>query len=96
LPASRRRGMLMGMAKPLAKLLSMLTPQRRWAQFNLATMFIVDAELYFACAWLASQVNRAKKQSDAVTAIEAMGGAVRYGQFDKARTMAFPMRSLRR
>ena len=31
--------MLMGMAKPLAKLLSMLTPKRRWAQFSLATMF---------------------------------------------------------
>ena len=29
------------MAKPLAKLLSMLTPKRRWAQFSLGTMFVV-------------------------------------------------------
>jgi hypothetical protein len=28
--------MLMGMAKPVAKLLSMLTPKRRWAQFSLS------------------------------------------------------------
>ena len=30
LPASRRRGMLMGMAKPLAKLVKLLKPNRRW------------------------------------------------------------------
>jgi hypothetical protein len=29
--------MLKGMAKPLAKLLSMLTPKRRWARFRLTT-----------------------------------------------------------
>ena len=34
-----------GMAKPLAKLLSMLTPKRRWAQFSLGTMFVVVALL---------------------------------------------------
>jgi hypothetical protein len=43
LPSSRRRGMLGGMAKPLAKLLSMLTPKRRWAQFSLSTVFLLVA-----------------------------------------------------
>jgi len=33
--------MLAGMGKPLAKLVSLLTPKRRWAQFSLATMFVV-------------------------------------------------------
>jgi len=33
--------MLMHMAKPIAKLLSMTTPKRRWGQFSLATMFVV-------------------------------------------------------
>jgi hypothetical protein len=33
------------MAKPFAKLLSMLTPKRRWAQFSLATMFVVVTAL---------------------------------------------------
>jgi len=28
------------MAKPIAKLVNMLTPKRRWAQFSLATMFL--------------------------------------------------------
>jgi hypothetical protein len=40
LPAARRRGMLMGMVRPIARLLSMLTPKRRWAQFSLATGII--------------------------------------------------------
>jgi hypothetical protein len=41
LPTARRRGMLGGMAKPLAKLVALLKPKRRWAQFSLATMFVV-------------------------------------------------------
>ena len=41
MPASPWRGMLMGMAKPLPKLLLMLTPKRRWAQFSLLTMLVV-------------------------------------------------------
>jgi len=43
LPAALRRGMLTRMAKPLAKLLLMLTPKRRWAQFSLVTMFVLAA-----------------------------------------------------
>jgi hypothetical protein len=32
--AARRRGMLTGTAKPLAKLVALLKPKRRWAQFS--------------------------------------------------------------
>jgi len=35
--------MLVDMAKPIAKLLSMTTPKRRWAQFSLVTMFVLVA-----------------------------------------------------
>jgi len=31
------------MAKPLAKLVSLITPERRWAQFSLVTMFVLVA-----------------------------------------------------
>jgi hypothetical protein len=41
LPSSRRRVKLAGMAKPIAKLVTLLTPKRRWAQFSLATMLVV-------------------------------------------------------
>jgi hypothetical protein len=40
LPYSRRRGMLVGMAKPFAKLVTVLTPKRRWAQFSLQTLLV--------------------------------------------------------
>jgi hypothetical protein len=41
LHSSRPRGKLACMAKPIAKLVYLLTPKRRWAQFSLATMFVV-------------------------------------------------------
>jgi hypothetical protein len=70
------------MAKPLAKLLSMLTHKRRWMQFSLASMFVVVTVL---CVWLAAVVNRAHRQRDAVAAIHALGGAVMYDyDFDAA------------
>src|SRR5258708_658317 len=62
-----------GMVKPLAKLISMLTPKRRWAQFSLASMFVVVTVL---CVWLSVVANRAHRQRDAVAAIEAVGGEV--------------------
>jgi hypothetical protein len=42
LPTARRRGMLRGMAKPLATLVSLLKLKRRWAQFSLGTLFVVS------------------------------------------------------
>jgi hypothetical protein len=63
------------MAKPLAKLVKLLKPKRRWAQFSLFTMFVVVTAL---CVWLAVQVNRAHQQAAAVAAIRRMGGEVYY------------------
>jgi hypothetical protein len=67
--------MLMGMAKPLAKLISMLTPKRRWAQFSLATMLVVVTVL---CVGLRLIVVPAERQRRAVAAIKALGGSVYY------------------
>jgi len=81
------------MAKPLAKLLSLLTPKRCWAQFSLATMFVGVTVL---CVWLAVVVNRAHRQRDAVAAFEALGGTVEYAEPDESASEAFPKRFLRR
>lgn len=75
LPAGRRFGMLKGMAKPLTKIVSLITPKRRWAQFSLGTMFVVMTGL---CVWLAVQVNRANRQREAVAYVVSLGGKVGY------------------
>ena len=77
MPSSRLREMLVGMAKPLAKLLSMLTPKRRWAQFSLATMLVVVTVL---CVGLSLVVVPAERQRRAVVAIERQGGSVEYAE----------------
>jgi len=94
-PPARDAG---GMAKPVAKLLSIMTPKRRWAQFSLATMFVVMTML---CVWLSAVVNRANRQRDAVTNIEALGGSVYYWdsdqeQRDQEASETFPKPFLRR
>jgi hypothetical protein len=81
------------MAKPFAKLLSMLTPKRRWAQFSLATMFVVVTVL---CVWLSVVVNRAHRQRDAVAAIEALGGHIIYTKPGEEASETFPKPFLRR
>ncbi len=48
---------------------------RRWLQFSLRTFLIV---LTVGCLWLGSKVERARKQREAVEAIEAVGGVVQY------------------
>ena len=50
-------------------------PRRRWFQFSLRTLFVLVTVL---CVWLAMTANRARKQREAVAAIEAMGGTVYY------------------
>jgi hypothetical protein len=64
------------MAKPIAELLSMLKPKRRWAQFSLATMFVVVTEI---CVWLAAVVNRGHRQRSAV-ALMALASPSRSGK----------------
>src|SRR5205809_418847 len=51
LPSPRRRGKLAFMAKPLAKLVSLLKPKRRWAQFRLRSLFVLMAVLAVPCGW---------------------------------------------
>jgi len=53
------------MAKPAAKLFSMLTPKRRWAQFSVATMMIVVTVL---CVWLALRGSEAQRKQEAIAA----------------------------
>jgi hypothetical protein len=65
------------MAKPVAKLLSMLTPKRRWAQFSLLTLLAVVTVL---CVVLSLVVVPAERQRRAVAAIESLGGMVVYAE----------------
>jgi len=77
------------MAKLFAKLVTLITPKRAWFQFRLITVFIVVAVI---CVWLSMQVHRANKQREAVAAVTASGGWVRYdfqfvqGKFDPEAT----------
>ena len=50
-------------------------PRRRWLQISLRSMLAITTLI---CVWLAVQVNNARRQRDAVTAIEAVGGNVVY------------------
>jgi competence protein ComGC len=56
-------------------LMKLLAPKRRWAQFSLASMFVVVTVI---CMWLALRVNQATRQRDAVVALRKLGavGAV--------------------
>ncbi len=82
------------MLKPLAKLVALLTPKRRWAQFSLGTMFLV---VTLFCVWLAVVVDRANKQRDAVAAIKAVRGAQVFYDVDAPKYVnTFPKRFLRR
>src|SRR5258708_1983296 len=89
-PPARDAG---GMAKPPAKIVALITPKRRWAQFSLATMFIVVTVF---CVGLSLVVALAERQRRAVAAIEALGGRVAYTQLGQGASEAFPRPFLRR
>jgi hypothetical protein len=57
------------------KMLTLITPTRRWTQFRLVTMLLLVSIL---CVWLAIAVHRANKQREAVAAIGWIGGIVAY------------------
>ena len=52
-----------------------MMPHRRYLTFSLRTLFILLTAL---AVWLGVVVNRAREQREAVKAIEALGGRVRY------------------
>jgi hypothetical protein len=84
---------LTGVAKLFARTVKLLTPKRRWAQFSLATMFVVVTVL---CVGLALVVVPAERQRRAVAAIKALGGGVHYVEPDQGVSEAFPRPFLRR
>lgn len=51
-------------------------PRRRYLTFSLRTVFVL---LTIGCVWLAWKCEQARTQREAVKAIEALGGRVRYG-----------------
>jgi hypothetical protein len=61
LPAARRRGMLVNMPKPIAKLVSMLKPKRRWAQFSLGTLLLTLRGLAVPSGWRPCWCTRSKR-----------------------------------
>ncbi|HUY34671.1 MAG TPA: hypothetical protein VMV69_18140 [Pirellulales bacterium] len=63
------------MATPLAAIVTVLKPKRRWAQFSLGTMFLVVTAL---CVWLGLHVEAVNRQRAVVAAIRALGGECYY------------------
>lgn len=58
-----------------------LKPRRRWFQYSLRSFFVVVAAV---AVWLGIIAHRAREQQEAVRAIEALGGRVRYDwQFEQ-------------
>ena len=67
------------MAKPLAKLVALLTHKRRWAQFSLRNAFVL---LTAFLIWFGFHANRTHKQRLAIRSIEKMGGWIAYDSFE--------------
>jgi hypothetical protein len=78
LPTIRRRVKLLVVANPLTKLMSMLTPKRRWAQFRLRTLFVLVAIATVPCVWLSWRVQAKRRDREAISEIENLGGGVLY------------------
>ncbi|HEV3022416.1 MAG TPA: HEAT repeat domain-containing protein, partial [Pirellulales bacterium] len=58
-PAARHAD---GMAKPLSKLISLITPKRRWAQFGVGTMLLAVTALCILLADYVSPIRRLERQ----------------------------------
>jgi hypothetical protein len=63
------------MVRVLAKVVALITPKRRWAQFSVGTMFVA---VTIMCVWLADEVNRGRRQREVVEAIRRLHGEVKY------------------
>jgi hypothetical protein len=53
-------------------------PKLRWYQFSLRTLLVFMTLCAVACSWLAVKVQQAKRQREAVDAIQKLGGGVIY------------------
>lgn len=62
------------MSKLPVKLVSLLTPKRRWAQFSLKGLFVLVAIVAVPCAWLAWTMEHKRREREAVAEIEEFGG----------------------
>lgn len=54
------------------------SPKRRWPQFRLRTLLIVVLVLSLPLSWLAVKMERARRQREAVEAIQDLNGFVDY------------------
>jgi Leucine-rich repeat (LRR) protein len=78
LSAARRRGMLVGMARPLAKLLSMLTPKRAWVQFRLKTIFVLVVVVAVPCGLFKWKVEPKWREREAIAELRLSGADIWY------------------
>ncbi len=53
-------------------------PKRRWFQYSLRTLLAFVTLCALACSWLAVKMRQAERQREAATAIEKLGGSVRW------------------
>ena len=53
-------------------------PQRRWYQYSLRTLFLFMVLFAMACSWFTVKMNRARRQEEAVKAIQRAHGTVFY------------------
>lgn len=60
----------------------------RWYQYGLRTLLVVVTIFGIACSWFATRLLRAKRQEEAVEAIQRVGGVVYYNyQLDASNTL---------
>ena len=84
--------MLIGMGSLRHRLILLLKPKRRWAQFSLGTMWALITAL---CITLGMWIVPAERQRRAVAAIEALDVELRYSDPDPDGSEAFPENVLR-
>ena len=77
----------------MARLLTALMPKRRWMQLSLRTVLVLVTLL---CVALGLWIVPAERQRRAVAAIQALGGGVLYGKYNRWTNGGFPVGFLRR